>query len=172
MKTNTLFDFLFRRHSKELSVFCKQRADHDLAEDLLQEAFLRILQHPEPDAIENPRAFLYQTIANLSVDVHRKQVIRNRVHCHGTDLSNELANVADRAPVPEDQLADQEELLNLNALLLELPEITRYVFVLHRLEGLSHKDIATRLSISVRNSERHLATAAQYILLKSDTSFA
>ena len=53
-----IFDALFRQHKKELLVFASERAG-DVAEDLVQDSFLRLIQHPEPHTIKNPRAYLY-----------------------------------------------------------------------------------------------------------------
>jgi len=72
--------------------------------------------------------------------------------------------------LPEDQLAHRQELDLLNSALMELPELTRYAFVLHRLEGLSHQEIAKRLGISLRNSERYVSQASRHILIHMEDS--
>lgn len=54
---------LFLRHHRELRVFASRLADPDQAGDLVQEAFLRLLQHVEADRIAEPRAFLYKTLS-------------------------------------------------------------------------------------------------------------
>lgn len=161
-------DFLFHSHGKELLAFARQRSGSECAEDLVQDVYVRMLQHPDPESIENPRAFLYRTTANLSIDYHRRQVTRNRVHCQDTEVETEHAWAADRGQSPEDHLAVHQELDRLNAVLMELPEITRYAFVLHRLEGMSHNEVAHRLGISVRSSERRIARAARHILTRSE----
>ena len=161
-------DFLFHSYGKELLAFAGQRSGSEGAEDLVQETYIRMLQHPE--SIENPRAFLYQVAANLSIDQHRKQAVRDRVHCQDIQTETELALVVDTGHTPEDQLAVHQELDQLNAMLMELPELTRYAFVLHRLEGMSHNEVAIRLGISVRNSERYVARAARHILTHFESS--
>lgn len=163
-----LFDLLFQRHGKELLVFARQRAGYDNAEDLVQEAYARLLQLPDPALLDNPRAFLYQTAANLAVDLQRKASVRERVHCPAQVNDVELDTAADVGVLPEARLIQQQELRQLNAILLELPELTRYAFVLHRLEGLTHKEIARRLGISECGSERRIAKAARHILMRWD----
>lgn len=162
----SLFDRLFRRHSQELKAFAGQRGGHEAADDLLQEAYLRLIQHPEPESIDNARAFLYRTIANLSVDRHRRQAVRERFHNDNLDQEQEINAVPAAEPAPEDQLASRQELQTLNDILLELPETTRNAFVLYRLEGLSHKEISRRLGISERNSVRLVGIAAHHVLLR------
>ena len=77
MHFNGFFDILFRKHSKELISFASLRAGN-AAEDLVQEAYLRLLQHPDPTSINNPRAYLYKVAANVSFDHHRKETVRGR----------------------------------------------------------------------------------------------
>lgn len=163
-------DFLFHSYGKELLAFAGQRSGSEGAEDLVQETYVRMLQHPDPESIENPRAFLYQIAANLSIDQHRKQAVRDRVHYQDIQTETELALLADTGHTPEDQLAAHQELEQLNTILMELPELTRYAFVLHRLEGMSHNEVAIRLGISVRNSERYVARAARHILTHFESS--
>ncbi|QSA95765.1 RNA polymerase sigma factor [Methylococcus sp. EFPC2] len=162
-----LFDFLFRRHGKELLAFAGQRSGVDCAEDLVQDAYLRLLQHPEPESIDNLRAFLFQTTSNLTVDHHRRQVLRARYRhevAHHEDEADELEQAPAADPTPEVYWSRQEDLERLSRMLQELPETTRYAFVLRRIEGLSHGEIAERLGISVRGSERHVATALRHLL--------
>jgi RNA polymerase sigma factor (sigma-70 family) len=171
MQTRKRFlDFLFHSYGKELLAYAWQRSGSEGAEDLIQETYLRMLQHPDPESIENPRAFLYQIAANLSIDHHRRQIIRERIHCQDSEVETELAMVADPGYSPEDHLVLYQDLDRLNAVLMELPEITRYAFVLQRLEGMSHNEVASRLGISVRNSERYVARAASHILNRLESS--
>lgn len=162
----SLFDRLFHRHSQELRVFAGLRGGNEAAEDLVQEAYLRLMQHPEPESIDNARAFLYRTIANLSIDQHRRQSVRNRFHDDSMADEQELHGIVSPEPALEDRLASLQELQTLNDILLDLPETTRNAFVLYRLEGLPHKEIGTRLGISERNSVRLVGIAAHHVLLR------
>jgi DNA-directed RNA polymerase specialized sigma24 family protein len=62
------FDFLFRQHRQELLAFAGRHSNHEAAEDLVQEAYLRFIQQAETGHIENPRAYLYRITHNLSAD--------------------------------------------------------------------------------------------------------
>ncbi len=167
-------EILFLNHSKELLAFARQRSGVDSAEDLVQETYARVLQHPNLESIENPRAFLYKTATNLIIDLHRRQNVLDRALYYETeaendnDINNEIEAIAAAGGLPEDQLGYRQELDLLNAALMELPELTRYAFVLHRLEGLSHQEIAHRLGISLRNSERYVSQAARHILIRME----
>lgn len=166
MTINGLLDKLFRRHNKELLFFATQRAGN-AAEDLVQEAYLRLLQHPDPQSIENVRAFLFRTTSNLTIDLHRRQMLEARYQPDfnaENEVDSEINRISDATPSPEIRIAHQQELDLLQQMLQELPEVTRYTFVLKRIEGLSHTEIAKRLGITERSSERHLATAIRHLL--------
>lgn len=156
---------LFHRHSYELKAFAGQRYGQETADDVVQEAYLRLLQHPDPASIDNARAFLYQTVANLTIDLHRRDTTRNRFVVNDQDTVEDLLSVTAPEKSPEEQLSLQQDMQRLNAALLELPTNTRHAFVLYRLEGLSHREIGLRLGISERSSVRLVAAAAHHLML-------
>ena len=48
--------------------------------------------------------------------------------------------------------------------LMKLPERTRAVFLLRRLEGMSYSEIAIRLGVSVSAAEKHMLRAVRHLL--------
>ncbi|WGS83841.1 sigma-70 family RNA polymerase sigma factor [Methylomonas sp. UP202] len=167
MNIDRLLDKLFRRHNQELLHFASQRAG-TAAEDVVQEAYARFLQHPDPASIENPRAFLFRTTSNLTVDYHRRRVLEARYQPDAAapdfDFEMAVADVAGNDPLPETQASQHQELAALRAVLDELPELTRHAFMLNRIEGLSHAEIGARLGISARSSERYVGIALRHLL--------
>jgi RNA polymerase sigma-70 factor (ECF subfamily) len=160
---NRFIESLFRRHFSELLAFARRRSG-ETAEDVVQDVYLKLLLHRAPEMIENPRAFLYQATSNLTVDQHRWQSVRSRLHCGDSSGEGEIDNVVGSGGTPEDQALVYQEFEQLSAILRELPDIARHAFVLHRLEGYSHQEISQRLGISVRTSERHVNQAALHVL--------
>lgn len=151
---------LFVRHAHEIGAFVRGRwpKEQDVA-DIVQETFLRLSQYAEPEAIQNHRTFLFQTAANLSIDRHRRRETRERHDVPDTEI--EL--LAHHDSSPEHYWQAQQQLELFSAWLDELPELRRHAFVLYRIEGCSHAEIATRLGISVRCSERYVMLAMQHI---------
>lgn len=151
---------LFLKHADEIGAFVRGRwpKEPDVG-DIVQETFLRLSQYPAPETIRNPKAFLLQTAANLTVDRHRRREIRE--HLADADAEPEL--IPDRGLSPEHYWQAHQQLERFSAWLDELPELQRHAFVLYRIEGCSHREIADRLGISVRGSERYVMLAMQHI---------
>lgn len=157
MSINGLFDILFRRHSKELLVFASQRTG-DAAEDLVQESFLRLMQHPEPHSIENHRAYLYKVTANSLTDHHRKLAVMAKYYEEFDDFDN----LPSAKPGPEVTVHHAQLLQKCLKALDGLPAIQRNIFLLHRFDGMSYPQIAKLLRISRATVERHFAAAMEH----------
>lgn len=153
-RSPTLFDLLFRRHGRELLVFASQRAGDD-AEDLVQDAYLRLLQHEDPLTIGNPRAYLYKVTANAAVDHRRKQRVRES----SAEYLDDFDALPSHLPTPETEAETALQLQHCRTALEQLPDIQRHVFLLHRIDGWSHAEIAEALKIPRRTVERHCAKA-------------
>jgi DNA-directed RNA polymerase specialized sigma24 family protein len=115
-----LFNILFRHHSKELLAFAGWRVGDLTAEDLVQESYLRLLQHPEPASIINPRAYLYKVVANLGFDQHCKDSVRSKYVEPDEIEADELVS-----PLPGPEALMEGELLLRDCLttLRTLPEV-------------------------------------------------
>ena len=122
---NDLLSSLFSKHYKELLIFSCGRANDLVAEDMVQETYLRLLQHPEPASINNPRAYLYKVAANVSFDHHRKESVRGRYT--ETD-ETEPDNLVSPLPGPEALMEGEFLLRNCLAALKTLPEVYSHVF--------------------------------------------
>ena len=154
---------LFLQHAKELTGFIRQRfpGEQDVA-DIVQETFLRLSQYPHPETIKNPRAFLFTTAANLTVDRYRRLDTLARYNVDDAELDEFMSP----ALSPEQFWQTQQQLEQFVTWLDELPELVRHAFVLYRIEGFSHAEIARRLGISKRCSERYVMQGMQHVSAK------
>ena len=122
------------------------------AEEVAQEAWLRIFRLDSPQQLDNARAFLFQTASNLSID-------RLRRHA----LERKHAEVIDEvSPTIEDELVDHEALKIIEGALAELPLKCRQAFVLHRHSGLSYEQISQQLDVSVSMVEKYIIQALKH----------
>jgi RNA polymerase sigma factor (sigma-70 family) len=126
----------------------------DDADDLIQEAFLRLQLYCREHEVHKNEAFLVRTALNLAIDLRRHQA-------HGADASETLKtlHLAESIPSSDDVLAARERLLHMKAGLDRLSPRRREVFVLNRIEGYSFTQIAERLGITLSAVEKHAAKA-------------
>lgn len=129
----------------------------DDADDLIQEAFLRLQLYCRDKPVEQPEAFLVRTALNLSIDGHRRASSRLTIVERVENLP-----LVDGAPPPDEVLAAQQRLQRVKQALDALNPRAREVFLLHRAEGYSYGQIAERLGISVSTVEKHMAKAALF----------
>jgi RNA polymerase sigma factor (sigma-70 family) len=157
-----LLNSLFHHHSKELLTFAGWRVGDFVAEDLVQEAYLHLLQHPEPASIHNPRAYLYKVTANLGFDHHRKESVRGKHHESDKVEPDDLIS-----PLPGPEALMEGELLLRNCLmaLKTLPEVYCHVFFLNRIDGLTHNEIADALQLPRRTVERYCSKALAHCFI-------
>ena len=124
------------------------------AADLAHDTFLRLLtrQVVKPLGSE-PRALLTHIAKGLLIDRWRRQDIERAYLETITHLP--VAEV----PSPETRLLILETLWRIEALLRELPAVTRETFLLSQIEGLTYAQIATRLNVSLITIKRHMRAA-------------
>src|ERR1700761_302509 len=96
---------LFEAHNRALLRFltCRLKSAQE-AKEVAQEAYVRMLQLDEPDAVSYLRAFLFKTAANLAADRLKSATRRGRI--------DQMAFFQDprHAPPPEDGISAQQEL--------------------------------------------------------------
>jgi RNA polymerase sigma-70 factor (ECF subfamily) len=154
---------LFLAHRRELQAYLTQKLrDGEAAAELTQEAFLRFAEQGPggPAAVAHPRSYLYRTAHNLAVDHIRRQQ-RERTDPVAPD---DMAGIADDRPSPERTAGARSDVASARLALLELPERTRQVFALARMEGLTYGEVARRLQISDSSVQKHLAKALKHVM--------
>ncbi|WP_051335425.1 RNA polymerase sigma factor [Methylocapsa acidiphila] len=150
---------LYKAHAHELHGFARRRVGRQEAEDVVQDAYLHLLQRGMIAGLEHPRAYLFRIAANLAVDAARKTKTRSR---YAEDEIEFLGLVANSAS-PEATVEGAMELRLFHASLSELPPLCRTAFLLNRVDELTHAEIAKRLGVSVRTIDRHMAKAVAHL---------
>ncbi|HTV33278.1 MAG TPA: sigma-70 family RNA polymerase sigma factor [Methylocella sp.] len=150
---------LYLAHAGELHGFARRRVGRQDAEDVVQDAYLHLLQRGGAATLEQPRAYLFRIAANLAVDFARKAKTRLRYAADGLDPGVEGLEMAN----PEAAAVASLELARLSVLFSKLPPQCREAFLLNRIEGLTHAEIAERLGVSVRTIDRFMVKARTYL---------
>lgn len=149
-----------------LSYFGRRTRDRADLEDMVQEVFERLIKRGGASELErqNLSAYVFETASSVLTD-HLRKKVTHHFDAHEPFDQNQHGG-ADFSP--EHVLMDRQQLARATAVLLELPERTRVIFVLRRLEGMRLNDIATRLGISVSAVEKHMQRAITHIMRRID----
>ena len=137
----------------------------EVAEDIVQDAFLHLLLLDRYDSVRNAIAYLYQSVRNLSIDRKRKHTEERMPQYAPSeedetwlhDISELLADDSTNSP---DQLLEQKELrVAINKAIAELTEEQRFVFVQTEQEGKSFQQLAEETGIPLNTllSRKHYA---------------
>ncbi|MEQ1635519.1 MAG: sigma-70 family RNA polymerase sigma factor [Methylococcales bacterium] len=163
MLQNTLLNFpvdpfarLLTLHRAELTRFITRKlGTEEAAEDILQDAYMRLSHYQTLDNIDNPRAFVFRVVANLVIDHQRLSA--NRIP---HDSNEEMLHaIPDQQAEPDTVYQTQQRLAIIKQALDELPLSCRQAFYLNRIEGYSHANCAVKLQISESMVAKHLLHA-------------
>ncbi len=128
------------------------RSEHD-AEDLVQEAWIRLACYEREQPVARPEAFLMRAALNLSIDAHRTRV------SHGEEVLLEDVVLIDTTPSAEAALLAKERMARLSVALGRLNDKTRAILLANRVEGMSYQDISRQHGLSISAVEKHIAKA-------------
>ena len=147
-------DQLMHRHWSALHGYLDRLLlNADLAEDLVQETFVRIWLHRESWQVEGSvRALIFQIGRRLALD-ERKRLSRRLARLAGMERN------AGVTAAPSEVLEHQELEEAVNRAVASLPARRRVAFLMARWEGLSHREIADALGISTQTVANQLTTA-------------
>lgn len=159
-KNRRLIQALTDVDHQQIRAYAAKKVGQQEAEDFVHDAYLQLLQREQSDAVRDPKAFLFRVIANLSIDAWRKS---NRKTALQQDNENiEFEALACQQPGPEALTSSSLEFTNFLSILDELPELARHAFILNKVDGLTHAEIADRLGVSTRSIQRYLVEAMEH----------
>lgn len=140
--------------------FSKRLSERAEIEDLVHEVLAHLLRSPRPPALANERSYVFQTAQRVLIDWLRK---RSTHHVRAHESFDPQAHGGEDFALDR-VLSGQQELQRATAILRELPERARAIFVLRKLEGLRHAEIASRLGVSVSTVEKEMCFALQHLI--------
>lgn len=153
------FSHLFSVYKNQVFYYCVRYVEEkEIAEDLTQDIFLIIWNKRESINADIPfSTFLYTVTRNLIYDTFRMLNTRSRIY------RVLLKNAVDYTQEVEEALEEKNMQELLQQALDSLTKRQKEVYVLSREKGLSHKEIAQKLNISIYTVQDHIKDALEKI---------
>ncbi len=122
------------------------------AADLAQDTFVRLLKQC-PAELQEPRAFLATVARSVLID-HCRRMSLERAYLQTLMLMPEPVS-----PSPEERAVVLQALEQIDRMLDGLGARARSAFLLAQLDGLTYKEVAQRLGVSLSSVEKYMAAA-------------
>ncbi len=146
------FQRLFQKYYRDIRNYLYYRSgDMGLSEDLAQETFLIVWEKRDQVDPEKVRSFLYTIAGNLFLNEvkHQKVVLRFQQR-PSSGVNGES---------PQFLMEEEEFRQELERMISGLPEKTRVVFLMNRIEKQTYQEIAEQIQISVKAVEKRMHKA-------------
>jgi RNA polymerase sigma-19 factor, ECF subfamily len=154
---NRRFGSVIKQYAPQLHHFLSSRLNSETeAQDLAQEAYLRLTRVARPELIRSPEAYLFRIASNLANERLLKRAQDPAfVPLDGLEKSGEDGDGA----AFEGTLSHRAEIVRLEAILDEMPPLYRAVLLLRKRDGYSHAEIAEKLNIAPSTVHTYLKRA-------------
>jgi len=154
--TDEFVSRLSRTHGAQLLRFLERMLGRkDLAEDVAQEAYLKLYRLSRPSEVVSPRALLFDVATKLALD----RLKQKRAEAASAGEPAEMNDVPDDSPRPDRRVLLDEAMQRLTRIIEELQPSLRQVFVMRYVTQMPRQEIADKLQISVGAVEQRLTRA-------------
>jgi RNA polymerase sigma-70 factor (ECF subfamily) len=147
---------LFNEHNAALMQFLRSRLrSDDEAREVAQEAYVRLLQLDNPQAINYFRAFLFKTAGNIAIDRLRKDAREKNFVV--------FPFVETEAPSAEHTQSQRQTIGRVSECINDLPPKCRKAFLLSRIYGMTTREVASQMCMTDRMIRNYLVQATLHI---------
>lgn len=154
-RTDDVIAQLYREHRAGLQRHLQSMVkDPDIAEELLQDTFIRLSRMPAIQTIRQIRPFLYKIATNLALDF-----LRASKRMPETESDEVLTEWASEEPAQLEFVAHARRIEQLQRAIESLPPRARETLILARLQEKTLKEVAVQLGVSQTMVEKHLRNA-------------
>jgi RNA polymerase sigma-70 factor (ECF subfamily) len=163
---NTSLIQTLRDNERDLLQFLAARLKSAFAaQDLVQDLYLKVRGLDEKEQVRNGRAYLFRMASNLAIDHLRRERRRAELIAE----AGEFLTGGIEPTTPEQSLIARNELVRLERALAELPELTRRIFILCRLDGLPQRRVAEIVGLSPAGVFKHMRRAVDHLARVRDS---
>lgn len=132
--------------------------DEEQANDVVQETFCRLYEKRADITIHlSLKSYLYRSVYNSCIDLIRHRKVKD-AYVDSEMLDFYFSRII-QSPEAELRMLDEDIGHAIREAISHLPERCRQIFCLSKLDGLSNKEIAEELGISVKTVETQMTTA-------------
>lgn len=168
--STALLDAFLGRRAALLRYFAARIGEAD-AQDIVQEIYLRVVSARGNAEVLHPGGYLYRLGNNILLDRLRQDRARVRrdsdwheVHHHASVGGEEVSDT-----VPQDEaLIARDQLQRMRLALADLPQAVQTSFRLHKIDGLTHAQVAERMGVSRSLIEKHMMSALRHLSQRLD----
>ena len=132
-----------------------------IAEELVQDLWVKISKITEPESMDNPVGYLFTMAGRIAIDhIRMRQRRTARDEKWTSENTQTMGGIAtSHEDDGETLLIRQERIIRVREAIETLPPKAQKAFILHRMQGLTHKQVASELGISVSTVEKHIIKA-------------
>ncbi|TCI85863.1 RNA polymerase sigma factor [Tenacibaculum sp. M341] len=156
-----VFEEVYKTHVTALRNYVYYKSgDIDVAEDIVQECFMKIWKNCAKIIFSTVKSLLYKMASNsfLNMVSHKKVVLEHqKLSVNNKNSTNEN---------PEFLLEEKEFLKKLQNAIADLSDKEREVFLLNRIDKKKYREIAELLNISVKAVEKRMSSALKKLRTK------
>lgn len=163
-----ILEQLFYSCSSRLVTYAgRMLQDSDMANDLVQDIFVRFWEKYKGTDSDHWEGVLYTMTRNRCLDQLKHLQVQHRLL--GREITETefekliIEDLTGTLSVTDDKLLVRELNRELEAIIASMPDKCREVFTLSRQEGLGNEEIARRLGISVKAVEKHITKALRIL---------
>lgn len=148
-----IYKQLFYQHAEKLFRFLLLKFNNeDLARDSMQEAFIVLWENCKKVTLNNAKSYVFTVGRNKAIDTIRKEKLHLRI------------TEEDKIPLTDELLEDNsDQLKKMNFILSKLPQASKEVFLMNRINEMTYAEIAKELDISVKAVEKRMSVALKII---------
>lgn len=160
------FEYVFKTYYDSLCRYAEEiLKDRDYAEDVVENLFVRIWEDRKKINYHTSiRSYLYRSTYNASLNILRKKKSENKYRdffIHHSDFSK--THVYGSSSFPLSGIIENELDEIIGKVIDDLPPQCKKIFLMSRVEDLSHKEIAKKLNLSVNTVKCQIMNALKKI---------
>lgn len=157
---SSFIEGVFKLHNKSLLRFLTNKLGSvEEAQDVSQEVYLKLLRIENLDFISHVKAYLFRTANNIAIDRLRRRNCSAEPRQFQEEEQENLPGI----PLSVERSVEADKRLQLiGGIVASLPPKCRQAFLLYKFEGLSYKEIASRMRLTESMIRKYVLRAICY----------